>query len=343
MDSYFDEVKVYKLVPDIQESCMEYIEGYSSLSIQYVFAKKIGSNGIMNTDVLDQTLEALIYFSDTQFAVPKVYRWAKSNNVYFLPYIGVVESHSENQLIGAITNILFKRNIKIYKKCYCLAKTLDVEKKLRQFGVSNSRVASVGIDTSLLKNDYKRYGKNELKEKFGYKRTNKVILFIGRMVKEKRPERMVSIFADLVKMNESYRLLMVGTGSLEKEIIKLAKLKRIFDKIQLINHISNSNIWQLYRIADVFINLNPVEIFGMALLEAMYYECKVVAWRAPGPDYIVENGVSGWLVESDDAVIKRIMDSRELGVNAHHRVVMEFTWRRTADKINEVLNNILIK
>lgn len=38
----------------------------------------------------------------------------------------------------------------------------------------------------------------------------------------------------------------------------------------------------------------------MAILEAMYYGCKVVAWDAPGPNLIIENGKSGWLVRDAD-------------------------------------------
>lgn len=340
MDPYFDEIKVYKLISDIPGNYLECIEGCNASSIQFVYAKKIGSSGIINVNILDHTLDVLIYFSDTQFAVPKVYRWAKKNGISFFPYIGVAESHSENKLIRKILDGLFVRNINIYKKCYCLAKTPNVEEKLKQLGIRRSIVAPVGLDISLLKSNYEKCKKDELKKVYGYKKDEKVLLFIARMVKEKEPERMVNIFAELVKRDKSYRLLMVGSGPLEAKVVKLAESRGIIDKIQWINRIPNRDIWKLYRMSDVYINLNPVEIFGMALLEAMYYECKVIAWKAPGPSYIVENGESGWLVESNEDAVKKIMDNKELGLKAHQRVISDFTWDKTADVIRKVISTV---
>ena len=75
----------------------------------------------------------------------------------------------------------------------------------------------------------------------------------------------------------------------------------------------------------------------MAILEAMYYGCKVVAWNAPGPDLIIENGKSGWLAESNEEVIERILDTTDVGEEEHHRVLCEFTWESSAKKMRSVI------
>lgn len=90
--------------------------------------------------------------------------------------------------------------------------------------------------------------------------------------------------------------------------------------------------------ADSFVNLNRQEIFGMAILEAMYYGCKVVAWDAPGPNLIIENGKSGWLVRDDEEVIEKIMDNADISKEAHMRVIDEFTWESSAKNILEAVN-----
>ena len=36
----------------------------------------------------------------------------------------------------------------------------------------------------------------------------------------------------------------------------------------------------------------------MAILEAMYHNCNVIAIKAPGPECIIENKVSGFIVNS---------------------------------------------
>ena len=84
-------------------------------------------------------------------------------------------------------------------------------------------------------------------------------------------------------------------------------------------------------------SLNEEEILGVAILESMYYACKVVAWKAPGPDLIIENGKTGWLAESNEEVIERILNTIDVGEEARRRVMSEFTWESSAKKIIAVI------
>ena len=65
----------------------------------------------------------------------------------------------------------------------------------------------------------------------------------------------------------------------------------------------------------------------------MYYGCKVVAWKAPGPDFIIENGVSGFLVDSDEATADAVLNEELDSSAAHTRVTDCFTWNIAANII----------
>lgn len=341
MEPLVDQVKLYKLVPNDQKRREEKIENYNKLIIYYIPSKRIGSNGIICTDVLDETLDVLIYFSDIQLSVLKVYRWTKKKRVTFLPYIGAIKSHSINRIKQFVMNFMSIQNLYVYKNSCCLAKTPEIANKLHQFGVKEIVIATVGIDIELLRLDYKNYSTVDLKRKYGYLKSDKILLFIGRMINEKQPERMVKIFEKVTRKDINYRLIMIGSGPIKNTVIKLAQAINVADKIQFIDCVLNSDIWELYRIADVYINLNQREIFGMSILEAMYYECKVVAWKAPGPNLIIENGVSGWLAEKDEEVIAKIMDEKAVEVKARDRIISNFMWSNTAHKIKEILEKKL--
>lgn len=328
-----DEVKVYKLVSLQQEKREEKISGCNNVSILFLPSKSLGNNGMIDISVLDKTLDALVYFSDTQFAVPRVYKWAEKNNVKFFPYIGVIESHSTNKVKQLFVNWMFNRNLKVYRNSHCLVKTPTVKKQLHSLGGKNISVTPVGLDLSLLNQEGENIDCNILKMKYGYQASDKVILFIGRLIEEKQPLRMIDIFFQAYKRNKDYRLLMVGTGGLQKEVVSKINRYGISNQVQIINKIPNSEIWELYRIANCFVNLNQQEIFGMAILEAMYYECKVIAWRAPGPEFIIEDGVSGYLVDSEEMLIDEIFDNRKVSKTAHEIVVEKFTWDKIAHKI----------
>lgn len=328
-------VEVYKLIPIDQDKKTEKI--CENAELHLIPAKNSGINGVINVDDLEKSLDALIHFSDTQFSVPKVYGWCVKNVVQYVPYIGVVESHSTSKLKQMITNLLFQKNLAVYRKCACCVKTPTVQQQLRGMGVQNTTVTPVGLDLDLLHADYETASVSELKKKYGYRESDKVLLFIGRLIDEKQPVRMIDILAEIRKKDTNYKLLMVGTGELKVAVETRINELDLQDAVQLVERIPNSDIWELYRLADSFVNLNQQEIFGMAILEAMYYGCKVVAWEAPGPNLIIENGKTGWLVDSNGGVIRKIMDTAEVGSEAHRRVLAEFTWESSAKKMRSVI------
>ena len=333
LDSLVDEVKVYRLVSVEMENCTETIADCRNSKIQYIPANKIGSNGIPNMKMLDSSLDMLVYFSDTQLAVPSVYRWAVRNRILFLPYVGVAESHSTNRAKQVIMAVLFRRNIKVYRECRCLVKSPAVGMQLEQQGVERVNIAPVGLDVSILYKDYEKCDSAMLKRKYGYQQSDKILLFVGRLTEEKQPVKMIQIYANIAKKDARYKLLMVGTGELKVAVIQCIEEQGVLEDVQLIDHIPNRDIWELYRFADAFVNLNQQEIFGMAILEAMYYECKVVAWNAPGPDFIIKDGESGFLVGSDEAAVDLILNGEIDGSSAHKRVMDCFTWDIAANKI----------
>lgn len=339
LDKLFDEVVVYKAVPHTEKKTKSLIDGCVHSTLYQIPVRNNGINGIWNCSVMDTTLDTLIYFSDTQLAVPNVYKWCCKNNIKMYPYIGVIESHSTNTVKKLIINVMFQRNIAVYRKCICFVKTPTVAKKLKNLGIKNAVLAPVGLDISLLHKDYKKISVKEIKKKYGYKSDDKILLFIGRLIEEKQPVRMIDILSVMKKKDKSYNLLMVGTGALKKTIEDKIKEYHLTDCVQIIERIPNSEIWELYRLADAFINLNQQEIFGMAILEAMYYGCKVVAWNAPGPNLIIENGVSGWLAESNEEVISAVKNTGDISEKAHKRIVDKFTWGSSAKKMKLITNN----
>lgn len=338
LEKYFDELIIYKAVSSNNKVSKEPIENCLHSTLVTIPVKQIGINGIWNCRVMDNTLDALIYFCDTQISVPRVYKWCKNHNINLYPYIGVVESHSNNFIKKLFIDILFYRNIRIYKKCTCFAKTTTVVEKLNNKNVKSTVLVPVGLDLFLVKKDYENYDINYLKNEFGFSTNDKILLFVGRLNSEKQPLRMIDILYKLIKVDQKYKLYMIGTGELKKEIEdKIIKLN-LSKYVKIMDRIPNEEMWKYYRVSDAFINLNQQEIFGMAILEAMYYDCNVIAWKAPGPNMIIENGISGWLVDNDEEIFNLLQNtSSDISKNAHKRIINDFTWEKSAKIIIEIM------
>ena len=333
-----NDVVIYKLIKVGTEKPKDYEIG--NLKVLYLEAKSIGANGIVDTQWLNPKMNALICFSDMQLVIPKIYGWCKKNNIKFIPYIGVTESHSTNCVIRFVMNFLFTRNINVYRKCTCIVKNSIVIDSLMKRKVKDVKLAPVGIDTDLLHTDYDGIAKQELKEKYGYKTDEHVLLFIGRLEQEKEPIKLISIFSELKREDEKLKLLIVGKGSLQEKMEKEIAIHSLQNDVQHIQQIPNEHIWELYRLCDWFVNLNHQEIFGMVLLEAMYYETVVVAWHAPGPDFIINDKESGYLVSNMEE-LKISLRHTDINIRekAHERVMSSFTWDSTALVVQGIIDN----
>ena len=340
LDPLVEEIKIYKLVSKNQLGETLPVSGSLHSTIQMIPSFQIGSNGIPDTQIFDPSLDVLICFSDTQLSLPRVYRWAMKHKIHFIPYAGVLESHSGNWGKRVMMNLAFRSCRRVYQKAdYCLAKTPRVREELHKLGAKRVFVAPVGLDLDS-EAGKERCSEEMLRKKYGYEAGEKVLLFIGRMTAEKRPMLMLDLFDRIQKEHSEYRLLMVGAGELEEAVKEKVQSQLLVSKVKQIREIANDRIHELYRIADVFINLNQQEIFGMVILEAMYYGCKVVAWRAPGPEFIIEDGKSGWLVDTAEQAVDRILDENDFTECARARIEENFTWERTAEKIGDLVRRI---
>ena len=337
-----NSVIIYKLDKERNQFYEE--KNDDEISIRYLAAKVLGSNGIIKTNTLDNKLDVLICFSDLQLIIPSVYKWCKKNKITFIPYIGVFESHNPNRIIKMMMNLISYRNLLVYRKCCCLAKNRIVYEKLKKKGVTKTELIPVGIDLDLVNKEYNNIEVRKLKAKYNYDEKDKIILFIGRLETEKEPVNLIGYFAKKYNEDNTYRLLIIGEGALQGQINKEISNNKLEKVVKQINKIPNQDIWELYRISDCFINLNKQEIFGMAILESMFYETKTIAWHAPGPDLIIENEVSGFLVSNEKELYCAIENNCDcIKKNAHKRIVDSFTWEKIAKDVNKVIQNNIRK
>lgn len=333
-----NEVIIYKLISNKNNKTIQVEVIRERITIIYIPVKAIGTHGLSALKELDINIDILIHFSDIQFIFKKVYIWCKQNNVKLIPYIGVIKSNSNSKIISNITILLSKRNERLYKLCSVLAKTPYVKEQLLQCGVKQIHILPVGLDVDLLNKNYLTRDRNDLRKKYLLEDTDIVLLFVGRLDKEKRPVEAIEILNSLERVNKRYKMFLVGKGKLKDEVFQKIEEYSLRDRVIYIESISNNEIWELYYLSDYFINLNTNEIFGMAILEAMYYRCCVIARSAPGPNYIIESSEFGYLVNKDEQIKKILLNLETVNVkikdNAFKRVEENFEWK-TINKIIE--------
>ena len=122
------------------------------------------------------------------------------------------------------------------------------------------------------------------------------ILFVGRMIPNKRIEDLIRFFhAYRLTYNPASRLILVGAHSGFKDYVAslydmLARLGT--PDVHLIGHVSNEELTALYDVADLFLSASEHEGFCVPIVEAFYKGIPVVAFSATAvPDTMDGGGV----------------------------------------------------
>lgn len=325
-------VTIYKCVAkDKPRSCDQLGDG---LEIRYIPVPAIGVHGIMQAKELDTDLDGLLLFADTQLFLPRIHRFCRKHGIAFVPYIGIAHSAQRN-LKSRVMDVFFKAGtLRIYKRLPVMAKSAAVKEELAALGVHNCTIAPVGLDASKLKTDYAQHDRNELRRRYGYKPEDVIVSFVGRLKPEKHPVEVVELLG-AIRQRKDVKLLMVGEGYLQEKIqAKIAELG-LQEQVQMIQRVPYEQMWEIHWIADYFLNICSREIFGMALMEAVYYRSSAAALHAPGPDAILQGMAGHCLCESIEQAGEWVCGEQpaEADLAESSRLLLErFSWRICAEQ-----------
>ena len=142
-------------------------------------------------------------------------------------------------------------------------------------------------------------------------------------------ERVIDAFGSIAGAVSGARLLLVGQGSHETALERLAAASPARGAIDFMGSVVREDLPPYYRAADLFLNTSETETQGLVLAEAHACALPAVAVRASGVDEVVRDGETGLLTKSDaqdlaDAAIGLLLDAdRRLGMGRAARELAE--------------------
>lgn len=208
----------------------------------------------------------------------------------------IIEETSDPQNRSWKGNLLMKIFSKVADKVIGVSEGVTEEYLKGQLHIPSAKAITVSNGVALPR----EINPKELlqtKEKLGIKDGDFVIGSTGRMIQDshKRFSDLIQAFADFSKGKENVKLLLVGDGPEKLGYEKLAEDLGVSEKVIFAGY--QSDVHLFYRMMNVFALVSAREAFGLVLAEAMLNKLPVIATKVGGMKYIVDDRISGFLVE----------------------------------------------
>jgi len=219
------------------------------------------------------------------------------------------------------------------KRCSCIiAPSNFVAKEIkRKFGI-DALIMPTGIDT-------KRFEKGDgkkIRKKYGNK---KIVLHVGRIVKEKNIDLLIKAAPYILK-KEDVIFIIVGEGPAKEEMKEMVKRKGLQKHFVFTGFVPDEELIEYYKAADVFAFPSIYETQGIVAFEAMAASIPIAAARYKAiPDFI-KDGYNGYLFNPFDAremaeKIIAAMNDKYIVKNALE-FVKQYSIEKMADRLLEI-------
>ena len=147
---------------------------------------------------------------------------------------------------------------------------------------------------------------DELKQELKIKKDEFVILYVGRLAKEKKVELLLNSHKEIIKKNKHVKLLIVGSGPDYEKFVDMAKELGIKKNVTFTGAIPWEEIPKYYQLADIFATASTSETQGLTIIEAMAASLPVVCADDIAFNSIVVNDINGYLFNTSKEYIDSV-------------------------------------
>jgi len=177
---------------------------------------------------------------------------------------------------------------------------------------------------------------------------NPVLLNVSRYVEQKSHTDLISAMKHIIDKFPDAHLYFVGRGPLENQLRNEISQQGLDDHITVTGYVTQEQLFRYYSLADLFVLSSIREGFGIVLIEAMAAEIPVVATDIPGVNEVVEDGVTGKLVDTHapkqiaDAVYTILKENlgEEYGTNGYSRTLDKFSIEQSVSEYKTLYDEV---
>ncbi|MEH6908820.1 glycosyltransferase family 4 protein, partial [Neobacillus drentensis] len=179
------------------------------------------------------------------------------------------------------------------------------------------------------------------------------LLWVGRFLKWKHPDKAINLAKRLKQDRLRFKLRLIGTGELEKNLKLLIIENNLQDCVEIIGPMSPDKVRENMEKANIYLfTSNTQEGWGAVLNEAMNSACAVVASHTIGSvPYLLQHEHNGLIYNNNDfedlySQVKRLFADnkfrKSISVNAYNTMTENWNAKKAAERLLLLSENILM-
>lgn len=187
-----------------------------------------------------------------------------------------------------------------------IAPTEKLKTILTRYGVSrNVYVVPSGIDAQRLTKAPSLEWMHDIKKQLGIPEKNRILLYVGRLAKEKNVEELLQFQAN--HSIKALTLLIVGDGPNRDSLKQMAEKLGIENSVVFAGMITPSNIGDYYHLGDLFASASRSETQGLTYIEALTAGLPILCRKDDCLEGVILEGINGWQYESEQDYSEKLM------------------------------------
>ena len=171
----------------------------------------------------------------------------------------------------------------------------------------------------------------------------KMVLFVGRLTRQKGPEYFLEIAERVIKAYPEVRFVMAGTGEYFNQLLDKAAQKEIAHRFHLTGFLNLEKVRTLLSIADVYVMPSVSEPFGLSAVEAVQFGIPSVISKQSGVSEVLTGTLKFdfWDINRASNYILSLLTDDVLSENViadAYKDLENISWDKAAAKVVEVYN-----